>query len=111
MESRATATGPVCARKQHGATAKPRAALQLSLVMGVAAQESAHGIRLHKRVIGTAEDSLGIVQGVNFVGTGLLADVKVLQQPIALGMQVRDHLGIREELTNGDLDSLFESLE
>merc|ERR1740139_1130212 len=45
-----------------------------------------------ERVVRTAEDSLRFCQRVNLIGSGLLAHVEILDQPVAFAMKVSDVL-------------------
>lgn len=60
--------------------------------------------RLHQGVVGAGKDGLCFADGIDLPSTSLLADLVVLDQPVAFGMQRRDVLqGGRQLLRRGGL--------
>merc|ERR1719198_2473339 len=49
-------------------------------------------LALEEREICTRQHSLGLLESIDLTSTGLLADIEILQQPIAVGMQTLQEL-------------------
>merc|ERR1719379_2367662 len=70
--------------------------------------QEAPGVDLQERIVRTAEHRLCLAERVNFAGPGLLPNIEVLHQPIALSMQRSDVLqGSGELLCGGSLRGLL----
>merc|ERR1740117_1322949 len=77
----------------HKPTSSPNVKSQRS---HAAAQTT--GVGLDERIVGTAEDRLGLAKRIDLAIPGLVAAFEVLDQPITLAMQARDVLSIGHQL-------------
>mmetsp|Transcript_30687 Transcript_30687/g.82162 ORF Transcript_30687/g.82162 Transcript_30687/m.82162 type:complete len:375 (+) Transcript_30687:3-1127(+) len=75
------------------------------------ALEEAAGARLQQRVVRPAQDRLCLSKSVNFARTHLLAHIVVLEQPIALHVQVMDVLQRARQVSLAFLQRVLQLLQ